>query len=68
VKQYLGEPEAWWNRAGEVSYGRAMYSGPDVERHVRMRLRQVAVDVADKIGIPKSGHILDFGYGDVLSV
>jgi peptidoglycan/LPS O-acetylase OafA/YrhL len=28
VKQHLGEPEAWWNRAGEVSYGRAMYSDP----------------------------------------
>ena len=30
TKQHLGEPEAYWNRAGEVSYAEAMYSSADV--------------------------------------
>ena len=63
-KQHLGEPENYWNRAGEVSYGQAMYSSADVERHVRLRLWNVAVAIADKIGIPRVGHVLDYGCGD----
>ncbi len=64
TKQHLGEPEDYWNRAGEVSYGQAMYSSADVERHVRLRLWNVAVAIADKIGTPRDGHILDYGCGD----
>jgi 2-polyprenyl-3-methyl-5-hydroxy-6-metoxy-1,4-benzoquinol methylase len=64
TKQHLGEPEAYWNRAGELSYGQAMYSSADVERHVRLRLWNIAAAIADEIGIPKDGHVLDFGCGD----
>jgi SAM-dependent methyltransferase len=63
-KQHLGEPEAYWNRAGEVSYGQAMYSSADVERHVRLRLWNIAIEIADEIGIPNNGRVLDFGCGD----
>jgi SAM-dependent methyltransferase len=63
-KQHLGKPEEYWNRAGELSYGDAMYVSADVERHVRQRLWNVAVDIADQIGIPKDGRILDYGCGD----
>ena len=64
TKQHLGEPEAYWNRAGEVSYAQAMYSSADVERHVRLRLWTIAVDIAAEIRIPNSGRVLDFGCGD----
>lgn len=64
AKQHLGEPEAYWNRAGEVSYGQAMYSSADVERHVRLRLWNIAAAIADEVGVPKDGHVLDFGCGD----
>jgi hypothetical protein len=60
----LGKPEEYWNRAGELSYGEAMYGSADVERHVRRRLWDVAVDIADQIGIPQDGNILDYGCGD----
>lgn len=63
-QQHLGKPEEYWNRAGELSYGDAMYSSADVERHVRQRLWDVAVDIADEIGIPTDGRILDYGCGD----
>jgi len=64
TKQHLGEPEAYWNRAGELSYAEAMYSSADVERHVRLRLWNIAIDIADEVGIPRSGRVLDFGCGD----
>jgi len=64
TKQHLGEPEAYWNRAGAVSYAEAMYGSADVERHVRLRLWNIAVDIADELGIPRSGRVLDFGCGD----
>jgi SAM-dependent methyltransferase len=63
-QQHLGKPEEYWNRAGELSYGEAMYGSADVERHVRQRLWDVAVNVADEIGIPPDGRILDYGCGD----
>ena len=62
--QHLGEPEDYWNNAGAVSYGQAMYSSADVERHVRVRLWNIAVDIADQLGIPRDGHVLDYGCGD----
>ena len=64
TKQHLGEPEAYWNRAGEVSYAEAMYSSADVERHVRLRLWNIAINIADELGIPRNGRVLDFGCGD----
>jgi ubiquinone/menaquinone biosynthesis C-methylase UbiE len=63
-QQHLGKPEAYWNRAGELGYGEAMYGSADVERHVRRRLWDVAVNIADQIGIPRDGRILDYGCGD----
>jgi SAM-dependent methyltransferase len=64
TKQHQGEPEAYWNRAGELSYAEAMYTSADVERHVRLRLWNIAVDIATAIGIPRGGRVLDFGCGD----
>jgi SAM-dependent methyltransferase len=64
TKQHLGEPEAYWNRAGKVSYAEAMFSSADVERQVRRRLYNIAIDIADELGIPRSGRVLDFGCGD----
>src|SRR3954471_5613621 len=63
-QQHLGKPEEYWNRAGELSYGEAMYGSADVERHVRRRLWDVAAQIADEIGIPQNGRILDYGCGD----
>ena len=63
-KQHLGEPETYWNRAGEISYAQAMYRSADVERHVRLRLWNFAIKIADEIRIPNSGRVLDLGCGD----
>jgi SAM-dependent methyltransferase len=64
LKQHLGKPEEYWNRAGEIGYDQAMYGSADVERHVRQRLWGVAADIADQIGVPRDGCVLDYGCGD----
>jgi SAM-dependent methyltransferase len=63
-KQPRNRPDAYWERAGAVSYAHAMYSSADVERHVRQRLWTIAIAIADEIRIPREGHVLDFGCGD----
>ena len=63
-QQSASKADAYWERAGEVSYSQAMYSSADVERHVRQRLWRIAVDIADSIGISRDGRILDYGCGD----
>jgi cyclopropane fatty-acyl-phospholipid synthase-like methyltransferase len=60
----LSKPDDYWERAGELSYARAMFSSSAVEEHVNRRLWSVALDIADHIGVPASGHVLDLGCGD----
>jgi len=57
-------PDDYWQRAGKIGYGRAMYRSGDVERHVLHRMWNIAVEIADELGMPRSGRILDFGCGD----
>ena len=54
----------YWDRAGELGYGQAMYSNADVESHVRGRLWQIALEIAGALGVPADGHVLDLGCGD----
>ena len=35
-----------------------------MERHVRVRLWNIAVEIADQLGIARNGHVLDYGCGD----
>lgn len=60
----LSMPDRYWERAGELGYGEAMFSSSLVERHVNQRLWNVALDIADKLGVPSSGRVLDLGCGD----
>jgi SAM-dependent methyltransferase len=63
-KQYGTKSDAYWERAGEVGYASAMYGSADVERHVRQRLWNIAIRIADEIEIPRDGRVLDYGCGD----
>jgi len=63
-KQSVPKADAYWERAGEVGYASAMYGSADVERHVRRRLWDIAIGMADQIGIPRDGRVLDYGCGD----
>ena len=57
-------PEEYWEKAGQVGYGEAMYNSADVERHVRLRCWQMSIDIADQLGVPRDGTVMDFGCGD----
>ena len=63
-KQSLSKPDRYWERAGQLSYAEAMFSSGEVERHVNRRLWKVAIDIAEEIGVPSSGRVLDLGCGD----
>ena len=56
--------DAYWDEAGAKGYGQAMYRSSDVESHVRGRCWQQAIDIANALGVPANGHVLDFGCGD----
>jgi SAM-dependent methyltransferase len=58
------DPNDYWQEAGKVGFGQAMYASTDVERHVRGRVWQAAIEMADAIHIPRDGHVLDYGCGD----
>lgn len=58
------EPEAYWEKAGEVGYAEAMFTSSEVERHVNLRLWQVAVDIGQSLGLTSAAHVLDLGCGD----
>ncbi|WP_158812819.1 bifunctional 2-polyprenyl-6-hydroxyphenol methylase/3-demethylubiquinol 3-O-methyltransferase UbiG [Methylocapsa sp. S129] len=63
-KQPTSKPDQYWERAGEVSYAQHMFSSALVEEHVNRRLWNVALAIADELGAPASGHVLDLGCGD----
>lgn len=54
----------YWERAGEISYPQAMFTSNVVEAHVNRRLWAVALQIADTLGVPTDGYILDLGCGD----
>lgn len=56
--------EAYWERAGEVSYASAMFAHSEVEKHVNNRLWQVGVDIGKKLGLNHQSRVLDLGCGD----
>jgi 2-polyprenyl-3-methyl-5-hydroxy-6-metoxy-1,4-benzoquinol methylase len=60
----MSEPERYWNTAGEVSYAKKMYASKDVEQHVRQGLWNVALEIADTLGVAPKGRVLDLGCGD----
>lgn len=54
----------YWDRAGEQGYGAAMYTSGAVEAHVRGRLWRMVIEIADRLGVPTDGQVLDLGCGD----
>lgn len=54
----------YWERAGEVGYAEAMYRCSEVERHIRGHCWDVAVEMANVLGVPQNGRVLDLGCGD----
>ncbi len=54
----------YWEQAGEAGYGEKMYGSVDVETHIRGRLWHMMLDIADSMGVARTGSVLDLGCGD----
>lgn len=62
-KQYE-EQKNYWEQAGEIGYGKAMYSGAEVERHIVSMHWQALLEMASVIGLGPQSRILELGCGD----
>jgi SAM-dependent methyltransferase len=58
------DPRSYWERAGTVGYGGAMFGSQAVEQHVNRRLWEVALAIGWQLGLRPSSRVLDLGCGD----
>src|SRR5262249_11323681 len=58
------DPEAYWDRAGAVGYGEAMFADAAVEAHGTRRRWRIAGAIGLQWGLEQSVHVLDLGCGD----
>jgi cyclopropane fatty-acyl-phospholipid synthase-like methyltransferase len=58
------KPQTYWNNAGAVGYGEAMFAAKAVEQHINSRLWNIALDIAKGLGLDAGASVLDLGCGD----
>jgi len=58
------DPGSYWERAGAIGYGEAMFGSRAVEQHVNRRLWNIAVEIGRQLGLDPSARVLDLGCGD----
>ena len=58
------DPGSYWERAGVVGYGEAMFGSREVEQHVNRRLWTIAIDIGRRLGLNPGSRVLDLGCGD----
>jgi SAM-dependent methyltransferase len=58
------DPGSYWERAGAIGYGEAMFGSQAVEQHVNRRLWDIAVAIGRQLGLDRSARVLDLGCGD----
>lgn len=58
------DPGSYWERAGVVGYGEAMFGSREVEQYVNRRLWTIAIEIGRQLGLNSSSRVLDLGCGD----
>lgn len=58
------DPHSYWEKAGAVGYGEAMFGSKAVEQHVNLRLWDIAIQIGRQLGLDASSRVLDLGCGD----
>lgn len=58
------DPTDYWEKAGSVGYGEAMFENRLVERHVNQRLWDIAIEIGRQLGLDAASRVLDLGCGD----
>jgi cyclopropane fatty-acyl-phospholipid synthase-like methyltransferase len=59
-----GDPNTYWEKAGEVGYDEAMHVSQAVAQHILEKSWKTAITIADRLGVPSSARVLDLGCGD----
>lgn len=62
--EMIAEQRVFWEHAGRAGYRTAYCSSNPAGAAIRKRLFDVAINLADQIGIPRNGRVLDVGCGD----
>ena len=58
------DPGSYWEHAGVVGYGEAMFGSREVEQHVNRRLWMIAIEIGSQLGLGPGSRVLDLGCGD----
>ena len=58
------DPGSYWEHAGTVGYGEAMFGSQAVEQHVNRRLWTIAIEIGRELGLDSGSRVLDLGCGD----
>jgi hypothetical protein len=58
------DPATYWNSAGALGYGAAMFGNSLVEQHVNGRMWAAAMDIGRSMGLTESDRVLDLGCGE----
>jgi hypothetical protein len=54
----------FWENAGEVGYGKAIFANSVVEKHIILKQWSGAIDTASRLGVGGESNILELGCGD----
>ena len=54
----------FWEYAGTIGYGKAIFANPTVERHIIEKQWRLAIETAREIGVDDGARVLELGCGD----
>ncbi|MBI5235379.1 MAG: class I SAM-dependent methyltransferase [Deltaproteobacteria bacterium] len=54
----------FWEYAGTIGYGKAIFANPTVERHIIEKQWRLAIETAKEIGVDDGARVLELGCGD----
>lgn len=63
-KSGYDEQKDFWEYAGNVGYGKAIFSSPSVEKHIISRQWRAVLSAAKSLGLGPDSNILELGCGD----
>lgn len=64
IKDHNATPEDFWERAGEVGYGEAVFRSRRIERHITEKQWRTVARVAEQLGLSSGMRVLELGCGD----
>lgn len=54
----------FWEKAGKIGYGKAIFSHQMIEDHIMSRHWKTAIEISESLGVNKNSKVLELGCGD----